>query len=256
VRATVTTIRIVDNPTEAEQTILRRRDLAALDEAPPALRAGIRRVFGQDLAPAEATARIVADVRRRGDDALRDWTARIDGVLLDDLEVPREAWQAAHDALPPDLAAALALAAERIRAFHARQPISSWTAAGPDGALGQRVTPLARVGVYVPGGAAPLPSSLLMAAIPARVAGVDEIVVCTPPGSGGQVPAVTLAAAQVAGVDRLFRAGGAQAIAALAYGTASVPAVDKIVGAGGLFTTLAKRQLYGAVGIDGLYGPT
>jgi histidinol dehydrogenase len=123
--------------------------------------------------------------------------------------------------------------------------------------MGQRVTPLQRVGVYVPGGTAPLPSSLLMAVIPARVAGVDQVFVCTPPGgSQGRVPQVTLAAAHVAGVDRLFRLGGAQAIAALAYGTDSVPRVDKIVGAGGLFTTLAKRQVYGLVGLDGLYGPT
>ena len=123
--------------------------------------------------------------------------------------------------------------------------------------LGQRVTPLQRVGAYVPGGTAPLPSSLLMSVIPARVAGVPSVVACTPPGpTDGRVPDSILAAAHVAGVDRLFRLGGAQAIAALAYGTETVPRVDKIVGAGGLFTTLAKRQVYGQVGLDGLYGPT
>jgi histidinol dehydrogenase len=276
-------LRIYDDWKQARQTVLRRRDRVALDGVPESVRVGIRRVFSQELRPEEAVTRILADVRQRGDEALRDWTARIDGLALDDpfdpstssghrklgtsLEVPAEAWEAAYESLPSDLADALTLAADRIRAFHARQPIPSWTTTEMGGTLGQRVTPLQRVGVYVPGGTAPLPSSLLMAVIPARVAGVDEVVVCTPPGRqpcpepcpsrrDGRVPDVILAAAHVAEVDRLFRLGGAQAIAALAYGTASVPPVDKIVGAGGLFTTLAKRQVYGQVGLDGLYGPT
>ena len=271
-------MRIYEDWEEARRTVLRRRDMVVFDEVPEPVRASIRRVFGEELTLDEAVARILADVRRRGDEALRDWTARIDGLVLDTIEVPAEAWEAAHDSLPADLADALDLAAERIRAFHARQPISSlsWTTTEMGGTLGQRVTPLARVGVYVPGGAAPLPSSLLMAVIPARVAGVDEVFVCTPPFDklrtppgreaspersrrsqrDGHVPDVTLAAAHIAGVDRLFRLGGAQAIGALAYGTATVPRVDKIVGAGGLFTTLAKRQVYGQVGVDGLYGPT
>jgi len=249
-------MRIYDDWCEAERTILRRRDLAAHSDVPEMVQAGILRIFGERLAPQEAIARILADVRLRGDEALCDWTERIDGVSLDRLEVPVEMWQAAYEKLPADLAEALSLSAERIRAFHARQMLSSWSVADEGGTLGQRVTPLARVGVYVPGGTAPLPSSLLMAAIPARVAGVDEVVACTPPGPGGAVPDVTLAAAHVAGVHRLFRLGGAQAIAAMAYGTASVPRVDKVVGAGGLFTSLAKRQVYGQVGIDGLYGPT
>ncbi len=249
-------MKIYDDWTEAETTVLRRRDLAALNEVPEPVRASIRRVFGQKLTPDEAVARILSDVWQRGDEALRDWTARIDGVSPDRLDLPREAWVAAYEALSADLAEALDVAAERIRAFHAHQTISSWAVSDLGGTLGQRITPLARVGIYVPGGTAPLPSSLLMTAIPARVAGVEEVVVCTPPGPGGMVPDVILAAAHVAGVDRLFSLGGAQAIAALACGTASVPKVDKIVGAGGLFTTLAKRQVYGQVGIDGLYGPT
>ena len=142
-----------------------------------------------------------------------------------------------------------------ITAFHRKQPMDSWVDSGPDGTLGQLIRPLDRAGVYVPGGTAPLPSSLLMAAIPARVAGVGQVIVCTPPGKGG-VPDLILAAAHVARVDRLFALGGAQAIAAMAYGTETVPAVDKIVGAGGLFITLAKRQVIGSVGIDGFYGPT
>jgi len=258
-------LRIYDDWKQARQTVLRRRDMMALDEVPEPVRAGIRRVFGEELAPKEVVARILADVRQRGDEAPRDWTARIDGLTDDDLEVPAEALAAAYESLPSDLADALDLAADRIHAFHARQPIPSWTTTDLGGTLGQRVTPLQRVGFYVPGGTAPLPSSLLMTVIPARVAGVDEVVVCTPPGRQARpersrrdrrVPDVILAAAHVAEVDRLYQLGGAQAIAALAYGTASVPRVDKIVGAGGLFTTLAKRQVYGAVGLDGLYGPT
>lgn len=261
---TIDALRIYDDWEQARQTVLRRRGVTC-DQVPESLRASIRRVFGAELTPQEAVARILADVRQRGDEALRDWTARIDDLTLDNLDVPPEALAAAYQSLPSDLADALNLAAGRIRAFHARQPIPSWTTTDLGGTLGQRVRPLQRVGVYVPGGTAPLPSSLLMTVIPARVAGVDEVVVCTPAAHkacpeqsrrDGRVPDVILAAAHVAGVDRLYRLGGAQAIAALAYGTASVPRVDKIVGAGGLFTTLAKRQVYGEVGVDGLYGPT
>ena len=249
-------MRIYDDWREAKRTILQRRDLTAHSDVPNMVQAGILRIFGERLAPEEAVARILADVRLRGDEALCDWTERIDGAVLDRLEEPAETWKAAYEELPADLSEALSLCAERIRAFHARQPVSSWSVADGGGILGQRVTPLARVGVYVPGGTAPLPSSLLMAAIPARVAGVGEVVACTPPGPGGAVPEIILAASHVAGVDRLFCLGGAQAIAAMAYGTASVPRVDKVVGAGGLFTSMAKRQVYGQVGIDGLYGPT
>ncbi|UCC61585.1 MAG: histidinol dehydrogenase, partial [Anaerolineae bacterium] len=154
------TLRIYRDPEAARQTILRRRDLGVLDEVPESVRRGIRRVFGQDLTPGEAVARILADVRRRGDEALRDWTARLDGVTLEGIEVPGSALQAAYAALPAELTEALELAAERIRAFHARQPLPSWTTTELGGTLGQRATPLARVGVYVPGGTAPLPSSL------------------------------------------------------------------------------------------------
>jgi histidinol dehydrogenase len=249
-------LRIYEDLEEARRTVLRRRDGLVPDDVPEPVRRGIRRVFGRDMTPGEATAEILDDVRQRGDAGLRDWTSRVDGVTLTELEVPASEWAAASASLPADLRDALALAAGRIHDFHARQPVSSWESDEVGGRMGQRVTPLARVGVYVPGGTAPLPSSLLMTAIPARVAGVTEVVVCTPPGRDGRIPAVTLAAAHIAGVDRVFRAGGAQAIGALAYGTASVPRVDKIVGAGGLFTTLAKRQVYGHVGLDGLYGPT
>ncbi len=228
---------------------LTRQSLVS-DDYPPALLVSLERLFGEPILPEAAVARILADVRARGDAALLDWTRRIDKISLSSLSVP-----SFPVTLDQSLTSSLQFAADRIRAFHAQQPIHSWQTA--DGALGQRVTPLKRVGIYVPGGSAPLPSSLLMCAIPARVAGVKEIVVCTPPGKpDGEAPPVILAAAQIAGVDKVFRIGGAQAIAAMAFGTDSVPRVDKIVGPGNLFVTLAKRQVFGLVGLDGLAGPT
>ncbi len=250
-------LEIYDDLDVARRTLLRRRTMSTAEEVPPVVREGIERVFGEPLTPEEAVARLLEAVREGGDEALRTWTERIDGVRLDALEVPRREWERAYAALDPELREALEVAAGRIRAFHARQPIPSWTTEELGGRLGQRVTAVQRAGVYVPGGTAPLPSSLLMTAIPAQVAGVEEIVVCTPPGRpGGAVSDAILAAAQIVGVDRVFRLGGALAVAALAFGTESVPAVDKVVGAGGLFTTVAKRRVYGIVGLDGLAGPT
>ncbi len=196
-------------------------------------------------------------MRVRGDAALIEWTERIDGVKVATLEIPKAEWEAAYRSLDPALREALERSAGRIRDFHALQPIENWTTNAMGGTLGQRLVPLERVGLYVPGGTAPLPSSLLMGAVPARVAGVDEIIVCTPADRGTGLPTpLILAAAFVAGVDRVFALGGALAVGALTYGTESVPRVDKVVGAGGLFTTVAKRQVYGIVGLDGLYGPT
>ncbi|MGB8646039.1 MAG: histidinol dehydrogenase [Anaerolineae bacterium] len=223
----------------------------------PKMAERIRNLFGADLTPDQAVARILADVAARGEAACREWTKRIDGVELARLRVSPDEIDAAYQETPVAVREALHRSADRIRAFHDKQKPRSWVDWAPDGsALGQLIQPLARVGVYVPGGTAPLPSSLLMSAIPAQVAGVAEIVVATPPGRDGRVAPVILAAARTAGVDQVLTLGGAQAIAALAYGTENLPRVDKIVGAGGLFTTLAKRQVYGRVGIDGLYGPT
>ena len=252
---------------EARAGILRRVQWED-QEMPAAVLDGIERIFGARIAPAEAVARILRDVRARGDAALHDWAGRIDRTPPGALEVPAAEWRAAYDRLPEEERSALDLAAERIAAFHRKQPMTSWVDTGPDGTLGQLIRPLDRAGVYVPGGTAPLPSSLLMAAIPARVAGVRQVIACTPanarhkpgfsekPGLWRGIHDLILAAAYVAKVDRLFALGGAQAIAALAYGTETVPRVDKIVGAGGLFVTLAKRQVFGGVGIDGFYGPT
>jgi histidinol dehydrogenase len=257
-------IRIID-AAEARDTILRRRRWED-QEMPASVLDGVARVFGERLSPAEAVARILADIRRRGDAAVTEWSVRVEGrnasagtpadSKAPALEVPPAQWQAAYERLDGAEREALDLAVARITAFHRKQPIDSWVDAGPEGTLGQLVRPIDRAGVYVPGGTAPLPSSLLMAAIPARVAGVREVIVCTPPGKAGAVPDLILAAAHCAGVDRLFALGGAQAIGAMAYGTETIPAVDKIVGAGGLFVTLAKRQVIGSVGIDGFYGPT
>jgi histidinol dehydrogenase len=240
---------------QAKQTILQRRIID--EDTPPALREGMLRVFGEPITPQEGVQRILRDIRLQGDTALRQWIQRIDGLDLEEFSIPPEEWAAAFIRLPDELRQALELAAERIRDFHSRQPLPSWNTQEMGGTLGQIFTPLSRVGVYVPGGSAPLPSSLLMSAIPARVAGVKDVVVATPPQRGsGAIPDVILAAAHLAQVQAVYRVGGAQAIAALAYGTQSIPRVDKIVGPGNLFVTLAKQQVFGQVGLDGLAGPT
>lgn len=252
----MSTLRIYDDLSEARATLLRRdslRDLAV----PAWLSDSLAALFGEPLTPDEAVRRIIRSVREHGDAALFDWNARIDGADLDALTVPESEIAAALDAIPAGVAEALRYAAGRIRAFHEKQPVTGWVDAAREGSLGQLIRPVDSVGVYVAGGTAPLPSSLLMSAIPAQVAGVREIVVTTPPARGtGAVPPVILAAAAVCGLTKVVRVGGAQAIAALAYGTESVPRVAKIVGPGNLFVTLAKQQVYGDVGLDGLPGPT
>ncbi len=240
---------------EAQKTILRRK-MALEPEIPSRLQASLDRLFGMGATPETAVTRILRDVREQGDSALRSWTLKIDGAQVREWRVASEEIKTAISRIPADLAAALRFAAGRIRQFHALQPLPNWTTDTMGGIVGQRVTPIRRVGVYVPGGTAPLPSSLLMSVIPAQAAGVSEIVVATPPGKDGQVADVILAAAAICDIETIYTLGGAQAVAALAFGTESIPRVDKIVGAGGLFTTLAKRQVYGIVGIDGLYGPT
>lgn len=240
----------------AQQTILRRSAWDA-QTVPDTVLDGIVARFGSRLSPAEAVARVLADVRQHGDAAVRAWTARIDGVDLATVVVSSQEQKAALARLPADLVQALQLAVDRVAAFHRKQPVDSWFDAGEEGLLGQLVRPIDAVGVYVPGGTAPLPSSLLMAAVPARVAGVRRIVAVTPPDrQSGRVPDVILATAALVGVDELWAAGGAQAIGLLAFGSQTLAPVDKIVGPGGLFVTLAKRQVYGVVGIDGIPGPT
>jgi histidinol dehydrogenase len=241
--------------TEAKETILRRRPIGQVNIT-PSLAKGLERVFGKVLPPEEAVGQILADVRARGDSAVKAWTEKIDGIKLDVLQVSPATIDAAYESIPADLRDALRFAAKRIRAFHQQQPTQSWLAwRDSGGAMGQMVRPLERVGVYAPGGTAPYPSTLLMCAVTARVAGVENVIVTTPPAQGRIAP-VLLAAAKVAGVDAVYQIGGAQAIAALAFGTESLPKVDKIVGPGNIFVILAKRQVYGLVDIDGLPGPT
>jgi histidinol dehydrogenase len=195
---------------------------------------------------------ILKSVEEEGDRALAKWSKLLDGFSGESILVPQEKLKEAWDRMSPEIQEALKAAAARIRAFHEKQPIPSWTSDDMGGKLGQRFTPIERVGAYVPGGSAPLPSSMLMCAIPARVAGVKEIVVATPP----EVDPSILAAGYLCGVDAVYQVGGAQAIAAMAFGTETIRRVDKIVGAGNLFVTLAKMQVFGVVGLDGIYGPT
>ena len=213
----------------------------------------------QDAAVERTAREIIADVRARGDAALLETTARFDRLevrAMAELEIGRDAFEAALAAIAPAEARALHAAAQRIRRFHLEQRAASWQITDSDGTrLGQQVTPLERVGIYVPGGKAAYPSSVLMNAIPAKVAGVAEVVMVSPTPGGERSPLV-LAAAALGGVDRMFAIGGAQAVAALAYGTASVPRVDKIVGPGNAYVAAAKRQVFGQVGIDMIAGPS
>ena len=213
----------------------------------------------QDESVERAVGEILAEVRRRGDAALLEYTERFDRVKVArvaDLELPKQALGQALDGLDAGKRGALEQAAARVRSFHERQLAQSWQYTEADGTvLGQRVTPLDRVGLYVPGGKAAYPSSVLMNAIPARVAGVAELIMVVPT-PGGDRNALVLAAAAIAGVDRVFTIGGAQAVAALAYGTQTVPRVDKIVGPGNAYVAAAKRRVFGTVGIDMVAGPS
>jgi len=213
----------------------------------------------QDAAIEQAVAGIVADVRARGDAAVLELTRRFDRLEVSDasaLELPRQALQAALDSLASDQRAALESAAQRVRDYHLHQLAQSWSYVDSDGTrLGQKIGPIERVGLYVPGGKAAYPSSVLMNALPAKVAGVPQLVMVCPTPDGVRNPMV-LAAAAIAGVDRVFTVGGAQAVAALAYGTATIPAVDKIVGPGNAYVAEAKRRVFGKVGIDMIAGPS
>ena len=234
-----------------------------LDSTAPDFAADLDRLLATEpsggAAVREAVTQIIARVRAEGDAAVLDCARRFDGEKAGSvaaLEVPRADWEAARETLPAGQRAALEAGAARITAYARRQREESWEFSDEHGSrLGQRITPLDRVGVYVPGGKASYPSSLLMNAVPARVAGVGELVMVAPTPDGAINPWV-LAAAHLVGVDQAFCIGGAQAVAAMAYGTQSIPAVDKIVGPGNAYVTAAKRHVFGAVGIDKLAGPS
>lgn len=204
-------------------------------------------------------AAIIEAVKTKKDEAVFDYTRQFDGFELsrDNILVTDEEIKAAYDEIDPALVEIIRKALVNIRDYHARQRRNSWFDSTAKGTiLGQKITPLQRVGVYVPGGKAAYPSSVLMNVMPAKVAGVDEIIMTTPPGKDGKVYCGTLVAAKEAGVDKIYKVGGAQAIAALAYGTESIPKVDKIVGPGNIYVALAKKAVYGQVGIDSIAGPS
>ena len=239
---------------ESAKSALTRQPLAELYSVSPAVKQRLKEMFGTED-PEQAVRQIIGEVRHRGDAALFDYTVKIDRVKLTSLEISREQVASAYREVNEALVAALKLAAERIRVFHSAQKDNIWHELTGQG-VGQLIRPLERVGVYAPGGTASYPSTVLMTAIPAKVAGVREVVLVTPPKSNGAVPPLTLVAADIAGVDRIFGIGGAQAIAALAFGTEFIPRVDKICGPGNVFVVLAKKLVYGVVGIDGLQGPS
>ena len=228
-----------------------------LDRAERLTRDDLSRSGGIDAEVIGVAARIIEEVRTRGDAALREYTAKFDRAEIADFRVTDEEVAAAVHSVGTDFLDAIASAAGAITAFHERQVTQSWFSAEEGGIfLGQKVTPIERVGIYVPGGRACYPSSVLMNAIPAQVAGVDEIAMAVPPAADGTVNPYTLAAAATVGVDEIYKVGGAQAIAALAYGTDSIPAVDKVTGPGNAYVTAAKKLVMGDVGIDMLAGPS
>jgi histidinol dehydrogenase len=241
----------------AIEKLVRRESLVALKGAGSRISL-TRKVFGRALTPEQAVERIVEDVRKKGDGALFSYTRKLDGFAANagNIRVTQAEIQRALNHLEYPLEAAIRLAIRNVRAFHTKEKPARWYHNGPQAALGQRWTPLDRVGLYVPGGLAAYPSSVVMNVIPAKVAGVKEIIVVTPVKKDGRVNPTVLAAAYFAGADTILKVGGAQAVAALAYGTKSVPAVDKITGPGNLFVALAKRRVFGQVGIDGFPGPS
>ena len=238
-------------------------NLTRLDSNEPDFPARLNRLLqvddATDVGIDNTVAAILADVKTRGDAAVLDYTARFDRLevaSMADLDLPGTHLRQALDQLPSTTREALESAAERIRRYHQRQLQHSWTYTEDDGTmLGQQIMPLDRVGLYVPGGKAAYPSSVLMNAIPAKVAGVAELIMVVPT-PGGEQNQMVLAAAAIAGVDRVFTIGGAQAVAALAYGTQTVPQVDKIVGPGNAYVAAAKRRVFGTVGIDLIAGPS
>jgi histidinol dehydrogenase len=225
----------------------------------PAMLEQNRLLYGEALSPQQAVERILAAVAQEGDAAIERYAALLDGLPQGGWVVPASALAAAHATLAtgdPELLAAIRTAIARVRAFHLRQPVGGFLEHGAEGALGQLIRPLERVGLYAPAGSAPLPSSLIHTAVPAQVAGVEQLVVCTPPGRDGQLSLVMLAVAHELGIVEVYGLGGPVAIAAMAYGSQRLRRVDKIGGPGNLYTVLAMKAVYGRTGIVSLPGPT
>lgn len=253
-------MKIVKAREVGEREVERLLTKAAFDEVElnPKIRESNRKLFGKDMSAAELVRQIVGDVRRDGDKAVIHYTKLIDRVELtpENLLVSEAEFKAAEQAADPAVVASLRKAAENVRRYHQEQKPNSWMTYRDQGSiLGQSIIPLDRVGIYVPGGTAAYPSSVIMNAVPAVVAGVREIIMMVPPKNGKINPYVLLAA-RAAGVKKIYKIGGAQAIAAMAFGTETVPRVDKITGPGNIFVTLAKKEVYGHVDIDMLAGPS
>ena len=253
-------MKIVKAREVGEREVERLLTKAAFDEVElnPKIREGNKKLFGKDMSAAELVRQIVGDVRRDGDKAVIYYTKLIDRVELtpENLLVSEAEFEAAEQAADPAVVASLRKAAENVRRYHQEQKPNSWMTYRDQGSiLGQSIIPLDRVGIYVPGGTAAYPSSVIMNAVPAVVAGVREIIMMVPPKNGKINPYVLLAA-RAAGVKKIYKIGGAQAIAAMAFGTETVPRVDKITGPGNIFVTLAKKEVYGHVDIDMLAGPS
>ena len=246
-------MRIVNGIDSARRALSEGRTLD-LASVPASFTDTAERIFGSRLTPTETVARIIDVVKDEGDAGVLRLAHAIEGSQQQTLEVSPEKVDSSTESVDPRLMEALRLAAERIRSYHEATNPRTWMDFGAG--YGALSTPCETAGVYVPGGSAPLPSTVLMTAIPARVAGVRNVVLCSPAGESGLPDPTVLAAARIAGVDRVFAIGGAQAIAAMAYGTKTVPTVDIVCGPGNVFVTLAKKMVYGDVGIDGLYGPT
>ena len=234
--------------------LLKRTDFSK-STISPQIKSRIQEIFGEDLSIEEVTKRIIKEVQEDGDSAIRRYTKAIDGIIVNNIEVSKKEITDAYNMVDKKLLAALELAARRIEDFHvACKPEIGISYVNP--MLGRHIRPLNKVGLYIPGGTAAYPSTVLMTAIPAKVAGVNEVIIASPPNKKGDIPVSTLAAAKITNVSSVFKIGGAQAISALAYGTESVPRVDKICGPGNIFVTMAKKMVYGAVDIDGLEGPS
>ncbi|GJQ10464.1 hypothetical protein GpartN1_g2255.t1 [Galdieria partita] len=245
---------------QAEKTIL-KRSLLQEPQLSSRLQQRIKQVFGEDLTALQVVQRILESVRKDGDSACRHWTKAIDGVDIgESFQVSKERILSCVKRIDSQVLDSLRVSRDRVLQFHKKQPITSWFTTELGGQLGQIIRPIEKVGFYIPGGSAPLPSSVIMSVCPAIAAGCETLIVVSPPDQQGSIADVTLAACGVLmelGIDlRVFAIGGAQAIGALAYGTANIPKVDKIVGPGNIFVSLAKKEVFGIVGIDGIYGPT
>ena len=236
------------------ENVLVRIDPLDLDSLPDSVLARTQEAFGEGVTPLQSIHQILDDVRQDGDAAVRRYAKLLDGSDLEDFRVTEEQMAQARNSVSKELRESLELAAQRVRDFHEATMPSDWV--DREKGLGELVRPLDRVGLYAPGGSAAYPSTVLMTAVPARVAGVREVILCTPPQRGEVLNPAVIVAAEIAGVDALYQVGGVPAVAAMAYGTASVPKVDKICGPGNIFVSYAKKLVQGSVDIDGVFGPT